>query len=181
MAQELMISTYLDITGSRSCKITHLYNRSDHFQDEELEGVLSGNTTHRSDRQLCYQEIHCWLSGPKDPNVSYVALHGAYSLIDLRKKNGRLGFVEIMSRFQYREATNPRDKIFGMLGLIDDIPRDIIDYEKGITDVYSLAILECIRRTGNLDILSHVLPKQQRVSEDEAVQLKYNLPSWVSD
>ncbi|KAI1472364.1 HET-domain-containing protein [Daldinia caldariorum] len=149
------------------------------FQDKEFEGIIQSLAHHGN----CCNSISILVSSRHaDSGVPYAAFQRVLNLLfELQNQNGRLGFVEIASRFRNCEATDPRDKVFGILGLVDDILRDIIDYKKSTTDICSLATLECIRRTGNLDILSHVLPKQQSVSEDKAGQIKYDLPSWVPD
>ncbi|KAI0836980.1 hypothetical protein F5Y06DRAFT_298218 [Hypoxylon sp. FL0890] len=102
-------------------------------------------------------------------------------MIELKKKSGRSEFLEIASKFRHRQATDPRDKVFGVLGLTDDIPKHIIDYDKNVADTFSLATVECIKKSGNLDVLSHVLPKSRSEIRGRAGPVEHGLPSWVPD
>ncbi|KAK6956388.1 hypothetical protein Daesc_001665 [Daldinia eschscholtzii] len=150
------------------------------FQHGEIEGVLK--SYHRHMHRCCSLSRTTGTEQIANIHNDLIASsQRAHSITLLRQQSHQLGFLEIAPRFRYREAKNPRDKVFGVLGLTDDIPKDIIDYEKSVTDIYSLATVECIRRTGNLDILSHILSRLQSTSEYGPEKIEYGLPSWVPD
>ena len=76
----------------------------------------------------------------------------------IRERDGPSDFLDIASTFRYRLATDPRDKVFGLLGLTNDLTRETIDYDRCVAEIYSTCTLELIAKTGNLDVLSHVIP-----------------------
>lgn len=74
-----------------------------------------------------------------------------------------------------REATDPRDKVFAVLGLADDDPQQIIspNYRKSTSVVYQEAMalaLKTTRLDGDLDLLSFVTYRRD-----------LELPSWCID
>lgn len=96
------------------------------------------------------------------------------TMIDiLEKSRTSMPFLEIASKFRYRKATDPRDKIFGILGLTQDLTKDIIDYDSPVSAVYARATVQLIQNTRNLDVLSHVL--RTHPQNDTATP---KLPSW---
>jgi hypothetical protein len=79
-------------------------------------------------------------------------------------------------------ATNPRDKVFGILGLTEyaifpvPLPSElVIDYTQPVSQVYSAATLYCIRETGSLRVLSQV--ERNRVTNFNSQDDKFL--SWV--
>ncbi|EXF72947.1 hypothetical protein CFIO01_04653 [Colletotrichum fioriniae PJ7] len=106
---------------------------------------------------------------------------------DQRTSPGQLHFLELASTFRYRDATNPKDKIYGVLGLTNSFTKDIIDYDATVADVYARAAISLIEKDGNLDVLSHVLPSPSDSYRDRKHRhglthhLPPALPSWVPD
>ncbi|KAI0386940.1 HET-domain-containing protein [Hypomontagnella monticulosa] len=152
------------------------------FQRGEIDGIVESFQRHFS-RNNCCSMMNIegkYGLGDLDIALSYSMWRMA-QMADLQKKRGPTEFLDVASRFRHRQATNPRDKVFGVLGLANDLPKDIIDYEKSIAEIYSSATIECIKNSGNLDVLSHVLPKSQKIPKDEAAQENHSLPSWVPD
>lgn len=68
-----------------------------------------------------------------------------------------------------KEATDPRDKIYGLLGLTN--AKFEVDYRRDVRQVYIDTASYVIRATGKLDVLWAVPPHQDR----------FDLPSWVPD
>jgi hypothetical protein len=68
-----------------------------------------------------------------------------------------LSMVELVCRARDFQASDPRDKIFGLLGLANDIDSNIElpnlrpDYTRSKTEVYSGFTRDIIRKTGTLD------------------------------
>ena len=79
------------------------------------------------------------------------------------------------SGFGNRQATNPRDLIYGMLGLVSNEGPDKImaDYSVPIATVFAGAAKRIIEEKDNLTVLASI-NKTARVK-------KFQLPSWVPD
>ncbi|KAK4189839.1 heterokaryon incompatibility protein-domain-containing protein [Podospora australis] len=79
-------------------------------------------------------------------------------------------------RTRHREATDPRDKVFSVLGLGSGKLKDVgimPDYRSPVAEVYCDAARKLITVSGNLDVLGVCYPLKQ-----SAVP---GLPSWVPD
>lgn len=72
-------------------------------------------------------------------------------------------------------ATNPRDKIYGILGLIDPETRAIwpVEYQSSIEEVYAIATRRIIETSQSLKILSCV--------QDASIRRIGAYPSWIPD
>jgi len=101
-------------------------------------------------------------------------LEGRFPLIDLLRLTC-LGTINPGSRAQNLEASDPRDKIFALLGLATDreeLERNGVrpDYTKSCQEVYTL-VTAALLQQGHTSVLSYVqYPKSQTY-----------LPSWVPD
>lgn len=75
--------------------------------------------------------------------------------------------------YRNREATDPRDKIFGLLSLVTPQIRKAVkpDYSMSITEVYTSFCVHLIEATGSLEILSYVL--------GTTTTGIFKTPSWV--
>ncbi|KAK4129670.1 hypothetical protein N657DRAFT_677257 [Parathielavia appendiculata] len=118
-------------------------------------------------------------------------LQGATTMVDrllIRRK------AQVTRRF---EATDPRDKVFALIGIANDFGhRDLLGednpkdgrypywawsaagwtmptYNRPVEHVYTEYTAECILDDGVLDILSHV--------EDPSLRVMPDLPSWAPD
>jgi len=69
------------------------------------------------------------------------------------------------------KSTDPRDKIFGVLGVASEAGKLKADYAKSVAEVYAQATQAIIRESGSLCILSHM--------DQDYRAMK--LPSWVPD
>ncbi|KAJ4991777.1 ankyrin and HET domain-containing protein [Stagonosporopsis vannaccii] len=79
-----------------------------------------------------------------------------------------LGFLRV------RQATDPRDKVYGVLALAAQRYVGLLkaDYNLLVEKVYEQITVALIQRTGNLNVLSHVAPNQPR---------NLDVPSFVPD
>ena len=87
---------------------------------------------------------------------------------------GRRGDMQFfVTGGRHHDATNPRDHVYGLLGLVDDPEQSMVavDYDKKESVVYGDFVKGAIKGSGNLDILG------QAYSEDEPC----TLPSWIPD
>ncbi|KAH6616358.1 hypothetical protein C7974DRAFT_43540 [Boeremia exigua] len=94
----------------------------------------------------------------------------------LRQRLIRKGatFVNIMTHFRFRQCLDPRDKIYGLLGLMEPAVRDSIqpDYIRPPKGLYLDVVLASIKSTKSLDILS---------CKHGTKTLDLQLPSFVPD
>ena len=89
--------------------------------------------------------------------------------------NGTSGFIRARPLLEFHKATDPRDHVYGLLGLID---LDIVpDYSENTTvaDVY----IEVARQCLNIEPLDILILAGTRNGPDDSIQL--DLPSWVPD
>jgi hypothetical protein len=79
----------------------------------------------------------------------------------------------MLANFRNKTSTDPRDKLYGILGLTTarDDPRFTVDYSRTVSEVYRNVAEYVITATHNLEIIS---VRQEIVYPD-------SLPSWVPD
>jgi hypothetical protein len=91
-------------------------------------------------------------------------------------ENGQLHtLLSVLLAFRDFEATDPRDKVFALLGLVRNTVHSSLlspDYKKPVTKLYEDVVHYHIKCCGNLDILSAAGWNKLSVNE---------LPSWVPD
>ncbi|KAM0421364.1 hypothetical protein ACHAPT_010899 [Fusarium lateritium] len=149
------------------------------FHKGEVDGLVESFSRHFMHEQCCDMMNIEGKFGLANMELELShSLNRVRNTIDFRKRDGPSNLLEIVSKFRHRLATNPRDKIFRVLGLTNDLPKGIIDYKQSVVDTYSLAAFELIAETGNLDVLSYILPKS---NNDRARVDANDLPSWVPD
>ncbi|KAH7010715.1 heterokaryon incompatibility protein-domain-containing protein [Macrophomina phaseolina] len=149
------------------------------FAQGEIEGLMRSFTNHFL-RDMC-----CDIDAMTIPDMGVGNLSAQMtpylkqmrSMVDVADKHDKLPFLDIAPKFRHRQATDPRDKVFGLLGLTSDLKKDIIKYESTAADVYAEVVIQLITRTGNLDVLSHVLPRTPRSAGPQVA----GLPSWAPD
>lgn len=85
--------------------------------------------------------------------------------------------LDLLSSFRIFQATDPRDKVFGIYSLFtaEDLARVTLeqDYELDVVDVYTQSVIDCISIDGNLDVLS--------LCGKECLPQHTKLPTWVPD
>ena len=115
--------------------------------------LLGGNTT------TSYPYQH----HPKEPN------------------DGFLCFSKLLTACRFRLSSDPRDKIYGLLGMTPDhvamslMPR----YDKSVAEVYTETAFTLIERTGSLFILSQAQIALWRSNSTSPCTER--MPSWVPD
>lgn len=115
----------------------------------------------------------CETVAAKLPDFPALLLHFFDQMPSLRMTQRRLplrlGYS--ISRFRYRESADPKDKVFGLLGLSHASARQLVDYTLEKKRVYTKCVRHDLVSMGSLDALMR-LPKRSRDS---------SLPSWVPD
>ncbi|KAL9631354.1 MAG: hypothetical protein Q9204_004267 [Flavoplaca sp. TL-2023a] len=84
------------------------------------------------------------------------------------------GLLRLLTQFRHCEATNPKDKVYALLGMASDMPDDADfkpNYAKPIAEVYQDLVEFIVTKDRNLDIL-----RACEISGPE-----HDLPSWVPD
>jgi hypothetical protein len=100
----------------------------------------------------------------------------AESIVERGKaREHRMELLDLLQRFRYCIATDPRDKVYSLLGLSSDVEQgDIgIDYMLPPQEVYKNIVFFFLARHKTLDILGAVMHQDS--------DLGNFLPSWVPD
>lgn len=111
--------------------------------------------------------------------TSFLELGSPSELHDLEKKKDEVVFkrlLEVMKMCRRKLSSDPKDKVFGVLGVLPTTIREEIqiDYGCSVKDVYINIVDILLRTTGSLDIICeaiHFPPHANNVS----------IPSWVPD
>ena len=80
----------------------------------------------------------------------------------------------LLAGMDFREATDPRDQVYGLLGLVPDCQNDRLlrpDYSLSVSQVYTRAAFKIMRDSGDLRLFSYA-DRLRRVE---------GLPSWCQD
>ncbi|ETS86705.1 hypothetical protein PFICI_00533 [Pestalotiopsis fici W106-1] len=88
--------------------------------------------------------------------------------------------THLLGRFRWSKATNARDKIYGLLGLVAagrDGPLTNLSYSQDVEKCYRDAIIDIIKSSGTLDILQ--LSRKPPSLGTVSAQNTLDLPSWV--
>ncbi|KAJ4988557.1 heterokaryon incompatibility protein [Stagonosporopsis vannaccii] len=90
-------------------------------------------------------------------------------------KNYRMDFLTCVANFRSRDATDPRDKIWGLMaldveGMIKFAPPN---YQLTVEQVFESFVLSIIRLTSNLDVFSHL-----RTDLEQNLELPSFVPDW---
>ena len=101
-----------------------------------------------------------------------------YDLRKLYSTNGHINLLYLLWLTRVLESTEPRDKIFALVGLTEDVENEFIDYEQTLRDI--LINLADRILTNDLAILIGSKPLCL-LSYAEARPQSSDLPSWVPD
>ncbi|KAF5595051.1 heterokaryon incompatibility 6 OR allele [Fusarium pseudocircinatum] len=87
--------------------------------------------------------------------------------------------MDVLVRFREMESTDPRDKIFGLLGLVTEDHGINVDYTMSVPELYQQATASLITLARNLDILCQ--NPFERPEGPTALDGQRKLPSWVAE
>jgi hypothetical protein len=93
--------------------------------------------------------------------------------------------MDVLVRFREMESTNPRDKIFGLLGLVTEDHGIKVDYLMSVPELYQQTTVSLINLAGNLDALCQ--NPFERLKGPTALwcvdwsENQHKLPSWVAE
>jgi hypothetical protein len=87
------------------------------------------------------------LEGERLARSVHFTLVAIYHLVAMRKAIDRLGINAIMSLYRARECTDPRDKVFGFLGLKMGTQVNLItpDYSASVSQTFEQATVQLIQ------------------------------------
>jgi hypothetical protein len=110
------------------------------------------------------------------PVMANVPYYNCFCMFDGIVEDDQL--VDILHRFRAFASTDPRDKVYGLLGLVKNGEGDVavdVDYgETSVSDVYTDLAAAYVELQQNLAILSFVKHRQ-----DLEADLAEGVPSWV--
>lgn len=86
---------------------------------------------------------------------------------------------ELIAQFRHRRCADPRDKIYGLLGLAggQDVNLIFPDYSIPAPQVYEQVTIKLIENSRSLEIFSQLYPRHLKPTGIEVIKL----PSWVPD
>ncbi|KAF4958115.1 hypothetical protein FSARC_11103 [Fusarium sarcochroum] len=92
--------------------------------------------------------------------------------------------IDVLARFRAMESTDPRDKIYGLLGLVTENHGIRVDYSKSLSKAYEEVTLSLINLSGDLDVLCQSLFERKGGPQalhqvDSAESQGDKLPSWT--
>ncbi|RDA87855.1 hypothetical protein CP532_2990 [Ophiocordyceps camponoti-leonardi (nom. inval.)] len=87
------------------------------------------------------------------------------------RRNERSDLLSVLRQFGDRQATEPQDRIYALLGLSNEESRIMPDYSLSISEVFQNTVLHIIHRTQSLDVFLGDVGRKA----DQA------FPSWVPD
>jgi hypothetical protein len=95
-----------------------------------------------------------------------------------------LPFEEVAAEFRIRDATDPRDKVYGLLGISHGVSLSSVDYSLTVPQVFESATRDVLDCRGTLDVLSHceaLFSTWEHPIPSSREQATVDLPSWVPD
>lgn len=105
---------------------------------------------------------------------------GAVKVHDQRRAlcdgNYKSTLLDVLARFQQNGATDPRDCVYGILGLVTEQHGIVVDYTKSAAQLFLETALSIINDQKNLDIICQTAWMVSPCSENP-----HELPSWVPD
>ncbi|KAK3350292.1 heterokaryon incompatibility protein-domain-containing protein [Lasiosphaeria hispida] len=96
-------------------------------------------------------------------------------------KGRRSPLPSALAAYENQEATDPRDKIFALQGLLHESSRIRVDYSLTTEDILMQASRRCLEVTNCFDALRPWDFSCRDEAEGRTDSLCYSLPSWVRD
>ncbi|KAI0386961.1 heterokaryon incompatibility protein-domain-containing protein [Hypomontagnella monticulosa] len=144
-----------------------------------LESTIESYRSHKDIQRCC-----CGVRGMQE---LFGPMQNLEEIAEYRKNRSRLDVLDFISWNRHRDATDPRDKIIGFVGLGSPGMFDmaLLDYELPADRIYRRWTIHLINQMQNLNIFSHILqPDHESASQwaaTSAAAKGIDLPSWVPD
>ena len=91
------------------------------------------------------------------------------------KHKGKRDLISLLQSFRFRDATDPHDKIYALLGITSDDSEKLgihIHYDRPVAQTYTETAISILNSTKDLSIIDLIIPTGTPIS---------GLPSWVPD
>lgn len=130
--------------------------------------------------------FHC-LYGHTRPSKALNNHFGGVQKVDHQRRIMRQpGFasrlLDVLAHFQANRATDPRDHIYGLLGLATNAHDIAVDYSKSPAQVFKDATLCLIENAGNLDMLCQTTwTSCSALARSRLGEGVTGLPTWAAD
>lgn len=99
-----------------------------------------------------------------------------------REPGSESRLLDVLARFQSNYATDPRDRIYGLLGLVTDQHGIVVDYKKSPAQVFKDATLSLINHARNLDMLCQTTWTSSSLLPAAGLGRDVTgLPTWAAD
>jgi hypothetical protein len=95
------------------------------------------------------------------------------------EKDAGSDLLDILARFRSMESSDPRDKVFGLLGLVHGSHHVDVDYSKTVLQIYTQTALSIIECSENLDMICQN-PFEPKFTSNDGKDVDQR-PSWVPD
>ena len=173
----------------------------DSFSFIELRDYITSLIEHlHSLNACCYKKVY--RSGlDSRAKTIYSALwlrpiNGVADLINQRAKQDDYDLLSLVSEHCHRGATDPRDKIFAFVGMVNDVPDQFVDYTKPLSETLLYCAKSLMQASNDVKFLCHVIRAQRKdwnhdISslpggssigyEAEALDLPTWCPDWTQD
>ncbi|KAH8903333.1 HET-domain-containing protein [Coniochaeta sp. PMI_546] len=99
--------------------------------------------------------------------------HQRIIMREIEESGYHASLLDVLARFKNVHSTDPRDRVFGLLGLVTEQHDIRVDYGKSVGDVFAEVAVCLINSLGNLDIIC-----QNPWAKDKQTA---GLASWVPD
>ncbi|KAM0354883.1 hypothetical protein ACHAPU_000720 [Fusarium lateritium] len=141
------------------------------FKDEPYFDAFHMNVSSHMQHYLDFNEIFVPIKRIEDQRRQLTNDDGTQSRL-----------MEVLVRFREQESTNPKDQVYGLLGLVTEDHGIRVDYTKSTRDVFKETTVALINLSGDLDILCQS-PFELRggPSAIQETQDAPALPSWVAE
>ncbi|KAL6914929.1 hypothetical protein FSST1_012689 [Fusarium sambucinum] len=135
--------------------------------------------------QPYFDAFHVWDShavNPPDWSDMFVRIKLIEDQRQLFKKTGQVNstLMDVLARFREMESSDPRDRIYSLLGLATDSHGIHADYTKSIQDVYRQTTISLINLSENFDMLCQN-PFETRGGHKALHDAENAMPSWVAE
>ena len=119
-------------------------------------------------------------------SILHRRLVGLLEIKQIYGKDGNLTSGDVLWRSRFFEATDPRDRIYALLGLCNDPLWAPVDYSKNVSDVYrdvAISLIKPLRLGSQNETMPvpNTYPAMSFFSEAERTENRLALPSWVPD
>jgi len=112
-------------------------------------------------------------------NTVFYAVKTVQNQRRITQGGGTSSLLDVLARFKNAQATDDRDKIYGLLGLVSEKERVDVDYGKTKAQVFTEAALAIINAEENLDLICQNPFKRAKSKKND--RETGPSPSWTPD